>query len=229
MLDKMRKRLEDLEELEDLEDQCAREAVRKRIKWIKWGMIATLSLIAVVAVIVVTIVLKTRTKAQEPEVEAEVEEPPKIVTVATLEKIIDVSELSTFTSVYNGITQMMNEKKPEDVDYYVSYEATVKAGIDFSQVDIDVDDEAQAVRVTLPQAHITEMNVDVESLDFMIYNKSKELGVTQRALKLCEDDLKNATAEQTAILDMAQQNAVNVVRALTEPFLDQFGYTLTVE
>lgn len=47
----------------------------------------------------------------------------------TLERIIDVSELSTFTVIYNGIAQVANEKKLELIDYY-AYVATVNAGID---------------------------------------------------------------------------------------------------
>lgn len=41
------------------------------------------------------------------------EEKREIITVPTLEKIINVSDLSTFTAVYNGIAVVNNEKKPE--------------------------------------------------------------------------------------------------------------------
>ena len=37
-----------------------------------------------------------------------------VITVSTLEKIVNTSELSTFTAVYNGIAKVMNEKKPEE-------------------------------------------------------------------------------------------------------------------
>ena len=54
----------------------------------------------------------------------------EVVTISTLEKIIHTSELSTYTTAYNGIATVMNEKDPEEVDYYVAYEAKVNAGID---------------------------------------------------------------------------------------------------
>ena len=57
----------------------------------------------------------------------------EIITTSTLEKIINVNDLSTYESMYNGVTQVMNEKKPDKVDYYVSYKAKVKAGIDFKK------------------------------------------------------------------------------------------------
>ena len=51
------------------------------------------------------------------------EEPkPTVLTVPTLQKIISVSELSTYTAVYNGIAQVPNPDKPEKIDYYVSYD-----------------------------------------------------------------------------------------------------------
>ena len=61
---------------------------------------------------------------------------PEVINKSTLEKIINVSDLSTFEAVYNGIAKVMNENEPDKVDYYVSYEATVKAGINFKNVKI---------------------------------------------------------------------------------------------
>ena len=47
-------------------------------------------------------------------------QPPEIVTLSTLQKIVDVSELSTYTAVYNGIATVNDENKPDEVKYYVS-------------------------------------------------------------------------------------------------------------
>ena len=48
-------------------------------------------------------------------------EGPEIITKSTLEKIINVSDLSTCESVYNGVAKVMNEEKEDKIDYYVSY------------------------------------------------------------------------------------------------------------
>ena len=45
---------------------------------------------------------------------------PEYVTYSVLENIVNVSELSTFEAVYNGVAQVANEKHPEKSDYYVS-------------------------------------------------------------------------------------------------------------
>ena len=62
------------------------------------------------------------------------EAEPEVVTISTLERIVDVSELSTFTAVYNGVAQVPSADKPEEISYYVSYEAKVNAGLDFQAI-----------------------------------------------------------------------------------------------
>lgn len=157
---------------------------------------------------------------------------PNVITVSTLEKIINVSELSTFTAVYNGIAKVMNEKDSEQIDYYVSYEARVNAGIDFSKIKIEVDNEKKTIIVELPEVSITKINVDISTLDFIFYNKKADTStVTQTAYRACEADVQEESAKQTAILELAQQNAVNIVTALVNPFIAQIDaeYTLTVK
>ena len=44
------------------------------------------------------------------------EKEKSIITKATLEKIIDVSDLSTFEAIYNGVAKSMNKEKPEKIE-----------------------------------------------------------------------------------------------------------------
>lgn len=157
---------------------------------------------------------------------------PEVITISTLEKIINVSELSTFTAVYNGIATVRNEKKPEEVDYYVSYEARVNAGIDFDKIEFSVDNEAKTILVDIPEIRITDSNVDIASLDFIFYNdKANASTVTQEAFKACEADVQKESEQQKAIYELAKQNAVNVLTALINPIVEQLGteYTLTID
>lgn len=156
----------------------------------------------------------------------------EIVTVSALEKIVNVSELSTFTAVYNGIAQVMDEKKTDDVDYYVSYEATVNAGINFEKIAFQIDNEAKTIRIGLPEVHITKLNVDIASLDYIFYDEKKNASsVTEEAYKACEDDVQNESEKADAILRLAKENAETIVRALVEPFVEQLdaAYTLDID
>ena len=158
--------------------------------------------------------------------------PPEVITVSTLEKIINVRDLSTFTAVYNGIASVTREETAEQPDYYVSYEARVKAGIAMADVQIAVDNNEKIVTVTLPEIEITEVNVDIASLDFIFYNLNADRStITQEAYKACEEDVTAEAEAQTAILELAKQNAVNIIRALTSPIIEQLDadYRLIVD
>lgn len=156
----------------------------------------------------------------------------EVVTISTLEKIIHTSELSTYTTAYNGIATVMNEKDPEEVDYYVAYEAKVNAGIDFRDCTATLDADTNVITVTLPQASITNVLVDAGSLDYIFVNKKAETAtVSSQALSLCKEDAKTESESQDALLDFAEENAKNVITALTQPLLEQSGthYTLVFQ
>ena len=64
---------------------------------------------------------------------------PSITTITTessLERIINLSKLSTFEAIYNGVAEVHDANDPGSIDYYVSYEAKVKAGFDFEKISI---------------------------------------------------------------------------------------------
>ena len=150
------------------------------------------------------------------------ESKPEIISKSTLEKVINVSDLSTFEAIYNGIASVANEEKPENIDYYVSYEAKVKAGIDFEKVDLEVNEDERIITVTLPEVKITDVNVDIASLDYIFMNKRANTEtVSAQAYKKCIDDVTKESNSTTAIYELAKQNARNIVEALIKPFVEQ--------
>lgn len=199
------------------------EKERKQIVCVKWpvrwpGIVAMVVLVVVLAAFIVFRGGASKTREVE------------VTVVSTLQRIIDVSDLSTFTAVYNGIAEVPNEKNPDKIDYYVSYEARVEAGIDFSAVTIGMED--QTITVDIPDVKINDIIVDISSLDFIFFNdRANQPTVTQQAFKACEEDARTESECQEAILELAQQNAVNVATALVKPIVDQLGegYQLVVE
>lgn len=200
-----------------------KEKERLSLAGLKWpmrlpilvGIIGLLALVAVVAFF---------------QIGGGKEREAEITVVSTLERIINVSDLSTFTAVYNGIAEVKDEKDPDEVDYYVSYEARVEAGIDFSNVNISLKDGV--ITVDIPDVKINDIIVDISSLDFLFFdNSANKLTVSEQAFKACEEDARSESESQEAILELAQQNAENVVKALVKPIIDQLdeGYDLVVE
>ncbi len=173
-----------------------------------------IALIVVIAIIVgVVIILKVTKK--EPKKE--------IITESSLREIINISELSTHETVYNGVAKAVDSDG--DILYYVSYDARVEAGFDFEQLEISVEaveEGPNKIIVTIPDIEITDITVDIESMDYIFIEDKANTGtVSQEAYKLCIADVEAESASQDAIFKLAEQNARNVVEALVKPFIEQ--------
>jgi len=180
------------------------------------GKAKTLSVIIAALIITVGLIIIFAGK------DTDVANEPVVVNVSTLERVINVNELSTYTTVYNGVARAMNEKKPDKIDYYVAYEASVDAGIDFSKINIRIDDVEKIIYIMLPKVQITDVTVAFESMDFMWVNgKANTSSVSEQAYKLCIADVENESENLTVLLDLAKQNAVKTIEALTKPIIEQ--------
>ncbi|MCM1159544.1 MAG: DUF4230 domain-containing protein [Bacteroidales bacterium] len=185
------------------------------------GMKKILAVMIVLAVLAGIVLLAGRFRQDEKK---------EIMTKSRLEEVIHVSELSTFEAVYNGITEVANKENPENIDYYVYYEAKVKAGIDFEKVEVNVDNEEKKISVTIPEIKINDVNVDIASLDYIFENeKANTETVSQEAYKAAIADVTNESANEPAIYELAEQNARNIVEALLSPFIKQFDAEYSLE
>ena len=196
------------------------EKERPRTKRIKFKHIAVLFVIILVIITALMIKIKIFNKKSEPT----------IISKATLEKVINVSDLSTFEAIYNGVAVVENEEKPENIDYYVSYEAKVKAGIDFSLVEVEVNEAEKIITVTLPEVKITDVDVDIASLDYIFMNnKANTETVSAQAYKKCIKDVTKESNSTDEIYESARQNARNIVEALISPFVEQLDSEYKLE
>lgn len=196
------------------------EKERPRTKRIKFKHIAVLFVIILVIITALMIKIKIFNKKSEPT----------IISKATLEKVINVSDLSTFEAIYNGVAAVENEEKPENIDYYVSYEAKVKAGIDFALVEVEVNEAEKIITVTLPEVKITDVDVDIASLDYIFMNnKANTETVSAQAYKKCIKDVTKESNSTDEIYESARQNARNIVEALISPFVEQLDSEYKLE
>lgn len=158
-------------------------------------------------------------------------EPGKqeVVTISTLEKVIKTSSLSTYETVYNGVATVMNEDN-KNIDYYVTYEATIKAGLDFNELSIKKDDEKHIFIVSIPPITLQDPTVAIEKLDYIIINRKVEKqGLIANAYSICVNDVKQKAKNQTAIYDYASQNAENLIKGLISPFIEQIDGDYGIE
>ncbi len=191
----------------------------ERILLLIFGILALLIIIAAAALIAY-FGDKAKHKAEdlldETSYSAEV-----TFTDSQLQEIFEISEISTASYIYNSIAEAYNEDGTA-VRYYVYYEGIVKAGVDFSKIEIDIDDVQKVITLTLPEVEIHDIIVDSNTMDYIFNDKkfNTETGM-QEAYSLCYADLTSKIENEPQFYEMAKKNAVNSVEALIVPWVEQ--------
>ena len=179
--------------------------------------------VCITAVILVIVITSSKAKEKGPG-------PQQVDTISSLEKVVKNSSLSTYEVIYNGVATVYNEKKPEEVDYYVAYTATVKAGFDFKEIEISKDDEKKEIVVTLPPVQLYEPKVKIEELDYIVVGKKvKTETISADAYKNCKADVDKRTRNQSEIYDGAKENGERLIKGLITPFIDNLDEKYTVK
>lgn len=182
-----------------------------------------ITIIAVVVLIAIAGIFVFRNFIAKPGTE--------LITVSSIQDIIDIDELSTLKYYYNGIVNVQNEKS-EDL-YYVAYKGYVTAGINISDIKISIDEANKHITIEVPEAKINGRDLrtdDPEYLDYIFLKKSANNNdaindAHERALK----DLEEKTKDNKEILEIAHDNAKEVISGLMEPWLSLADSEFTYE
>lgn len=144
-----------------------------------------------------------------------------ITAQSSLEKIIEISELSTMEYTYNAIATKYkdNVQDENNVEYYVSYEGVVTVGIDFNAIKIEPNEEEKKIVITLPEVEKHDILVNMGTMEYIYVKNAKEQDkISQEAYLLCKEDLKNRVSKEVNIEKNARENAISAVEALFEPW-----------
>lgn len=143
------------------------------------------------------------------------------ITKTSLQEIFEISELSTASYTYNAIATLYAEDETA-VKYHVAYNGTVAAGIDFSKIDIKIDENSKKITVELPACEILETTVDFGSMEYIFIDKKSESEtVSQEAYHACKADLEMRAAKDGRLITMAEKNAASAIEALVNPWMKQ--------
>ena len=153
-----------------------------------------------------------------------------VVTESSLEKILQISDLSSYKAVYNGVACIPDPDNEGEPSYYAAYEAEVQVGINMEQIQIQVDEEQKKVLVRLPETKINDVVVDMTSLDYIFINKKAETkDISSEAYSACIADAKEESSSNQEIIRLAEENTKDLVKALLEPLLEQQEEQYTLE
>lgn len=181
---------------------------------------------------------------REKEVERIVEVERTVTASMLRDGLNDVGRLITqeyfFTEVISHSTMLnlnidlkilqINEPLPmSESSFLASFDGVVTAGVDFTRIEVEKDEESRTVTVKLPPAEI--FNVDIDPESFQLYDEKKGLGT-----RIGVEDYNNAfiQLENTAadkagargILEKAEDNARTVVSNFIRSILGQEDYAV---
>ena len=148
-----------------------------------------------------------------------------ITTQSSLEKIIEISELSTIEYTYNAIaTKYKDDIKDENnIEYYVSYEGVVTVGIDFNEIKIEHNEKEKKITITLPEVEDHDIRVNMGTMEYIyIENTNEKDRISQEAYLLCKNDLKDRISKEENLDKNARENAISAVEALFKPWSDRY-------
>ncbi len=116
--------------------------------------------------------------------------------------------------------------------FIVSYDGTIKAGVDLSQAKVEVNDLTKAVTVTLPESRIISHEIPEDTIEVFDENDNLFNHITIDDYTGFTRDQK-AAVEQKAIdnglLTAAAERAKDAVKALLDLMPEMDKYTLTVK
>lgn len=195
-----------------MRSERSERAERRRIWWSSLNqMTRTIILIAIaIALIMGGVWLKTFLFGKSE---------PKITADYITGKLDVASELTTAELTYNGLVTYEDGSIPflTKKGFTMKYTATVKAGIDFSKIEVNV--TGKTVEVTLPEAEVLSSHVDPNTIEFFdesfaIFNWRDNEDVTQ-AISIAEGDVK-ANADMDELKKKSEGQAEKLIRGLLQ-------------
>lgn len=163
------------------------------------------------------------------------ETAPQLDAVVLESQLSSISELASVTYSYTNMSQFTSSgdfygvKIPFTTKSFIlTYDGDIKAGIDLTGVQVDV--QGDAVTVTLPKAAILSHEIDENSVEVFDEKTSIFNPFTVEDFTAFQADQKAAMEEKAlsrGLLEEAQSRAEDSVRTLLVPVLPE-GVTLTV-
>ena len=150
---------------------------------------------------------------------------PKVTTAYISGKIDNISELTTTQLEYNGLIVLSDGKIPflTQKGFSMRYTASIRAGIDISEVKIDITEKK--VSVAIPDAQIQSVNVNSDSVVFYdekhaLFNWTDKEDIVN-ALSVAKEDAENRIDEDELLEKAKEQTETILKSVLTDSIGDR--------
>ena len=168
-------------------------------------------------------------KVSELEELLNVKDTPPVITKNQLEQqLSSLSELVTAKYFYRNATRKEASKTwlwgwtlPfSDTSLLAAYDGTIKAGIDFKAIDVNVNERQHIITVTLPASKITDNNIPQETINVLEVKNNLFAEVTFNDYNQFISEEKKVM-EEMAIAQGLLQEANEEAKAIITAFLSQ--------
>lgn len=168
---------------------------------------------------------KSVTKSGDGIVSEEKEHSAKIIS----DGFKNMGELATQEYYFTQVEQFSDKKKLKGISipftsssYTISYDGTIKAGIDFAA--IEVEEEGDKIIVTIPKAKILSTELDDNSFKVYdekssVFNKIEVSDVNDSIANLKENATKKA--DEKGLLEKADNNARILIENFVNSLVDE--------
>ena len=148
----------------------------------------------------------------------------------------NIGELATQSGYYTNVQVIKSSRQVFGVDipltqsqFIFSYDGVVKAGVDFADIAISVDEGRGQIVVTLPEIKVLSNEIDLDSLE--IYDESNNifhpLNIDDINVSLIEmQEESEAKAIENGLLESARANAEALLRGMLAGFYDAQDYVI---
>ena len=184
---------------------------------------------------------KMEKKVSELEALLNVKDTPPQITKKQLEQqLSSLSELVTAKYFYRNATQQEASKTwlwgwemPfSDVSLLAAYDGTIKAGIDFKEIQVDVNEPKKTITITLPPSKITDNNIPQETINVLEVRNNLFNNVSfndYNQFISAEKDVMEAKAIEQGVLVEADNEARTTIKAFLSLIPGMSEYTLIVK
>lgn len=148
----------------------------------------------------------------------------------------NVGELTTQSGYFTNVQVIKDSKDLYGITipfttskYIFSYDGTVKAGIDFEQIDISTNELTKTITISMPEAEIFGIEIKPESMQ--IYDESRsiftplELTDINQSLTALQEDVREQ-AIGNHILEAAYENGKVLIQSMIAQTVDTSKYTI---
>ena len=151
----------------------------------------------------------------------------------------NVGELATQAAYYTNVNVIEDDKKWGNWSVPLTkskciftYDGVIKAGYDFAKVQVEVDEIAKRVTVTLPEAKILSNEIKPDSLKVYDEHQSIFTPLSITDVNTAQEELKE-TAKENAVanglFEAARENMELLIKGLLSGYIDFAVYELVIQ